>query len=106
MAPQKTQTGRRPATQSLRVDPRELKQKIQAGDDAYHLLQNPHVEGARKRLRANIVRKWEQSSVDDFDGQKLLKMQLKAFDELFRFFEETVNEGRLAAKRLEDLSNE
>ena len=87
------------------VDEKTLRKHLSDAHNVQHLLDNPDIQKARKEIRACIVAKWEATKLDDVEGQMYLRMQLHAFDELFRSLEMTMTRAKRAQYTLEKLKD-
>lgn len=97
---------------SFAIDPRsvedqkrDLRATVRLGEAAERVLTDAGLSEARQRLRANIIEKWTLTRLDDREGHTHLRMQLEAFDSLFKEFEQRVKEAKDAQIRLEHMNH-
>lgn len=93
------------ATRSVEDQKRDLRGVVRLGEAAERVLADAGLGEARQRLRGNIIDKWTQTRLDDREAHTLLRMQLEAFDSLFKDFEQRVKEAKDAQIRLEHMNN-
>jgi len=92
-------TGNRPA----QLDERKLVNDLRTAREAHDLLEHPNTKRAQETIRQNIIDKWTQTSLSDEAGQKLLRFQLHAWDQLFIALEADVIHGKQAQHNLDNI---
>lgn len=78
-----------------------LQQDIESGDAAQRLLNDPFLKETFAKLRAEYVKRWEDSSARDVDGRERLWWAVRVVNEVQTDLHNMASNGRLARAQVD-----
>jgi hypothetical protein len=81
----------------------ELRRKIAEGERANQLLNDPMLVAALKEMRETVYENIRSSHFRHKDEREYLYLQLRAIDEFEKRFKHRMQNGHVAASRLDEL---
>lgn len=84
---------------------RELKLKVQKGENAHRIINEPLIQEALEGMRSTVYHNIRTSNFKQVDEREDLYKQLKAIDAFERQFTDMINGGKKAESRLQELLN-
>lgn len=85
------------------AEERDLREQVQEGLDALHLLENESFVNSKESVRAHLMNLWYHTGPSQNSEREQLWAMLQALDMVCNLLQETVDTGKLATATLDEL---